>query len=590
MIAPMSGIKPLARLGLALSVVALACAPGTGVPPAPVTEGPATSVTTTSPDPAPAEVIVGVGGAPAPRTLNPLLDSADVVVLDRVAAAAYTTGFGVAPVSLELVPEILAEIPSVANGGIVDNGDGTIQVMVRLVPGAEWADGEPVTGADLEFTHEVIVDPSLPIRSDLRARHDKVVPGSIIADDDGVTLTMQASTDAELLFPYILPRHEVEGTDFVNDWNDRVWTGAGPFVFEEYQPGQFLALSRNARYWKIDPVTGEPLPHLDRVVFRFFGEASDPRLLQFFESRELDVVSLNFPSAGVAPYQALETEGAVVDLAPSLDWLHLNFQFGPSNRNAASLNEYRDFRRAVAHAIDRIRLASERDTVPLFSFLRLYRPGLTEDPWAQYEYDPAQTEFYLDSLTRSLDTDDLSDNGPRLVLTAASERTGTVAMAGSIVVMLADAGIAAELQLEDAVLLFGQTLDNGTWDTATWRFTGGPGRSRAIEFVRMFDPNGLPFVGTNFFRWGTVDSKVQDAATRLYATLIEDLEGTTDPTSIDALLRQLENLLAEEMVILPLITHDRVAVAWWPNEVEGPAVNQGQGVAWNIATWRTVDR
>ena len=52
------------------------------------------------------------------------------------------------------------------------------------------------------------------------------------------------------------------------------------------------------------------------------------------------------------------------------------------------------------------------------------------------------------------------------------------------------------------------------------------------------------------------------------------------------MLRQLENLLAEEMVILPLMTHDQVGVAWWPDEVEGPAVNQGQGVAWNLATWR----
>jgi peptide/nickel transport system substrate-binding protein len=586
MIEPMTRPPHLARLGLALSVVSLACAPGTGVSPAPPTESPVTAGITEPADPGPTAVIVGIGGAPAPRTLNPLLDSADVAVLDRVAAAAYTTGFGVAPVSLELVPEILAEIPSVGNGGIVDNGDGTIRATFRLVPGAEWADGVPVTGSDLEFTHEVLVDPSLPIRTDLRSRHDKIVPGSMVTEDDGVTLTMEASTDAELLFPYILPRHEVEGTDFVDDWNDRIWTGAGPFVFEEYQPGQFLALRRNERYWKRDPVTDEPLPHLDRVVFRFFSAGDDPRLVQLFESRELDVVSLDFPDGSVDTYQALATEGASVDLAPSLDWLHLNFQFGPGNRNAGSLNEYRAFRRAVAHAIDRTELASERDTVPLFSFLRLYRPDLTEDPWGQYEYDTERTASYLDSLGRRLDIDYPSGDGPRLVLTAASERTGTVTMAGSIVVMLADAGIAAELQLEDATLLFGTTLDNGTWDTAAWRFTGGPGRSRAIEFVKMFDPNGLPFVGSNFYRWGTVDSKVQNSATRLYAGLIEDLEATIDPTEIDGLLRQLENLLAEEMVILPLMTHDQVGVAWWPDEVEGPAVNQGQGVAWNLATWR----
>jgi hypothetical protein len=53
--------------------------------------------------------------------------------------------------------------------------------------------------------------------------------------------------------------------------------------------------------------------------------------------------------------------GSVVVVEPDvplLAWEHINFQFGPGNRNPESLNEHLAFRRALAHAVDRDAIAA----------------------------------------------------------------------------------------------------------------------------------------------------------------------------------------------------------------------------------------
>jgi ABC-type transport system substrate-binding protein len=582
----------VARLAGALSVLALGCAPASGVLPSSTTTTAGTTATTTTlpSEPHGGEAVVGLGAWGAPHTLNPLLDGADTALLDVIAPATFATGYTIDPETLDPIPNVLAQIPSVDNGGLVPAPNGRMDVTVRVAPKAVWADGRPITADDLQFTYELVVDETLPIRSDLRERYGLIVPGTMRASGDQLTFRMQTSLQAELLFDIIVPRHQVAGSDFTRDWNEVLWVAGGPFSFAGYQPGQYLELVRNERYWKADPVTGEALPHLDRLVVRFFDPAggSDPRLLETFGQRVLDVAVVAVPASDRTAYEELGPD-AELQTAPALVWDHINFQFGPGNRNAASLNRYPEFRKAVAHAIDRNALADERGTRPLSSMLRLYVPSLSGDPWSEYTFDFDEVDRYLFLLGEELGVDLFAGDGPRMVITTSSESPATVALAGRVAVMLDAAGIGAELQLEDAALFFGETLDNGTWDVAAWRFTGGPGRARAIALTQMFDPEGLPRVGTNFFRWGTVDSQVSGEATERFAVLADELRATVDHDEIDRLLAEAESILAGEMVLLPLIVHDLEGAAVWTDEIEGVVVNPGQGALWNVETWRRVD-
>jgi len=152
--------------------------------------------------------------------------------------------------------------------------------------------------------------------------------------------------------------------------------------------------------------------------------------------------------------------------------------------------------------------------------------------------------------------------------------------------MLNDAGIGAELQLEDPALFFGQTLDTGTWDTAAWQMEGTPGRSGAIAFVEMFDPDGLPLAGGNFFRWGTADSAVTNSSTARYAEIVDELREAIDPVVIDRLLLEAEAILADEAVVIPVIVHEVSGAAVWSDRVTGVAANPAHSELWDVERWQ----
>ena len=587
----MNRFRRIVAAAAALSTLALACA-GNGVDPStgyvPTTRAPSTSTTAAAAlEP---EIVVGVATAGAPRTLNPLLDTPDTAVLDIIGPAVFASAYDVDPVTYELIPDTVAEIPSIENGGIQPAGDGTVTVTYRVAPGAVWADGVAITGDDLLYTYEVITDRSLPIRPDLQELYGTIVPGSMVAEGTSVTFRASPGPRLDRLFEIIVPRHAVEGTDFVEDWNERLWVAGGPFGFASYEPGQFLEVKANPNYWKD---RSGALPGLDRVVFRFFdvdGGAVDVRLLGGFETGAIEVMTIADAQSVEGRLDDLRDDGAEVAVGPGIEWMHLNFQFGPNNRNDESLNRHIEFRRAVAHAIDRERLSELTGTPPVTSALAQFLPRYDGPGWSIYETDIERVKGQLFELEQQIDRDLFAGNGPRLVLSAERDDLAVAALAGEVVRMLDEAGIGAELQLEDQAILFGDTVDDGSWDVGIWSFAGGSGAGDAVGFFGIFDPEGLPYVGSNFFRWGTIDSTVQGEATDRYAQLVDRLRSTVDPTTLTQLLVEAESLLAEEVVIIPLVARRLDAVAWWADELAGPVPNPRMPITWNIETWSRPER
>ncbi|MBI5157134.1 MAG: hypothetical protein HZA58_03870 [Acidimicrobiia bacterium] len=587
--------RTMRRLGrvTTVAIIAAGCATSTGVKPGDITTTtPATTTTiaepttTTEPSPYGGTAVIGVGDGSSPRTLNPFLEGPDLALLDLMSPALFARGWVADPVTGVPVPVVLDAVPSLENGLVVDNGDGTIEVTAEVRDGAVWADGVPISGDDLAFTVSVATDPDYPIRSDVADLYALVVPGSIRPSGRGVTLRMQASTAYASLFGLILPRHAVAGSDFASDWNDTVWVGGGPFLLDEFIPGQLVSLVRNPAYWERSP-GGDALPYLDRLIFRFYepDEDADPRVLDAFTIGDLDLVTIASAQERADPYRDLD--GVQVETAPGRVWEVLSFQFGPGNRNPLSQNRYLDLRRAVAHAIDRDALAVARGTAPVTSVLGRFGLGETEvGPWSQYPYDLDEVDARLDALGDLIDLDPFAGNGLDVSLTVPADSAASVATAGRVVTMLRAAGLDAELQLEESVLFFGPTFDNGSWDVASWGLIGSPGTAAAASFMTAFDPDGLPFVGTNYFRWGTIDSVVSGDSIERYRSLVDELRVEIDPSAAEALMVEMEQILADEVVIIPLVVRDDTGVAWWSDRLDGPLLNAFGGIAWNVASWR----
>ncbi len=621
----------MGRLGGLVAVVTLLAAacgdaadttsttPPTSAPSATSTSLAATSTTTitaqettTSTSPAPA-LGPGRGGEVViiadmePGTLNPYSPAADANSL-RAIDQLHLVGISEVDGSLTRVPHVLVELPTVANGGLVLNGDGTMTVRYSIREEARWADGVPITGDDFLFTLETLGSADgLQLSYELTegGGYDTVVAGSAVAGEKTFEFTLDAPTVVhEHMFGALLPAHEVDGTDLLSDWDDRTWVEGGPFRLEEWLPGESLSFVRNDRYWKTDPDTGQALPYLDRVVVRFIPNNGDH--LGAFSRRESDVFeSPPWPHV-IEAVLGLAAEGAVVELRDGLIWEHFNFQFGPNNPNEDSLNRHADFRRAVAHAIDRDALLDleiwSNSGEPLGGYLGLIDPAASGSPWDRYDYDPDRARQLLAGLCKELGRDCEADP-PRVVLTTTSNADERPAIMRAVAEMLPEVGIEAELDLQDSSIFFGETLDGGAWDMGIWAWIASPGLAGLVGIHDLFDPEAPPPDGQNFYRWGTPEvtaaddpvfvqgaSLVRNEQTQRFAELVDLMRATVDEDELRGLAREAEEILADQAVIIPLVARGSM-LAWWADELGGIEHNPSQtGFTWNVEEWYRTDR
>jgi peptide/nickel transport system substrate-binding protein len=543
-----------------------------------------------------------LGQEQQPPTLNSFAPGGDNFIVMLLGQAYWTGVQDIDGFTLEFIPEVVTELPTVANGGITINDDGTETVRYTIRDEAVWADGVPISGDDFMFTYETIVDPDLPI---YRSIYVDILPESVVAGPKTFEYTLAAPTvQAELLFGTILPKHDVEGSDFINDWNDTMWVSGGPFEFDQWQKGEFIRLTRNANYWKTDAVTGQQLPYLDSVIFRFIPDTAG--LINAFRAREVDVVSPSASIETIEELQTLEAEGARVEVLSGPVWEHLNFQFGENrlSKNPGSYNEFIEYRQAVAHAIDRNKIVDEilkGQVEPLESYVEPFGPTLSQSAWAQYDYNPQTAIALLTDLCARDDTD-CEANPVTAVFTTTSNNDARVMLSELLVEMFEEVGIIYINQLEDSSLFFGETLDFGNWDLAAWAWVGSPGFSGLVAINDIFDPEGPPPVGQNFYHWGTaaVDgagpagfnqggSSVINEHTTRFIEIRDEMNATVDERQLIALINEAENIIADQAVIIPLFGRlDPGAV--WADELSGYKHNPSQaGDTWNIEEWYRTD-
>jgi peptide/nickel transport system substrate-binding protein len=543
-----------------------------------------------------------IGDDQEPPTLNSFVPGGDNSIVSKIGNGYWTGVQDIDGFTLELIPEVVTELPTVANGGVSLNADGTETIRYTIRDEAQWADGTPISGDDFAFTYETIMNPDYPI---LRTVYEDIDPDSVSVGPKTFEFTLATPTlQAELIFGVLIPKHDVEGSDFVNDWNDTMWVAGGPFEFEQWQKGEFVSMTRNPNYWKTDPETGQQLPYLDRVIFRFIPETA--ALINAFKARELDAINPPPSIETIEDLQTLEPEGASVEVLSGPIWEHLNFQFGDhsATKNPDSYNEFLEFRKAVAHAIDKRKIVDEilkGQVEPMSSYVTAYSPTLSTDAWDQYDYDPVVAAGYLADLCARDDTD-CDATPPTAVFSTTSNNDARVTLSQLFIEMFAEAGLGYEIALEDSSLFFGETLDFGNWDLGEWAWLGTPGYAGLISAHDLFDPEGPPPGGGNYYRWGTAEvtgedpdgfnqgaSSVVDENTLRFAELRDMMNATVDVAELTLLVNEAEHILADQVVIIPLYQRlDPGAV--WADEVGGYKHNPSQaGDTWNLEEWYRVD-
>ncbi|MCL1597849.1 MAG: ABC transporter substrate-binding protein, partial [Actinomycetia bacterium] len=543
---------------------------------------------TTTTEPMPAQPYGGeavIADDEEPPTLNPFVAGGDKAIVSLIGQGYLTGVQEIDGETLELIPELVTELPTTANGGVTLNVDGTMTVRYTIKDEAQWEDGTPISGEDFLFTLETILDPDLPID---RTTYEDIYLDSIVVGAKTFEYTLASPTTLyELIFGTILPKHSIDGSDFATDWNDQMWASGGPFRFDEWINGESIKLVRNDNYWKTDAETGQQLPYLDSVVFKFIPETES--IINAFKAREIDVIQPPSVIETIEILRGLEPEGARVEVLSGPVWEHVHFQFGDGRfaRNEDSCTESLSMRQAVGHAIDKQLLVDEilaGQVEPLDSYVTPFTPTWSQDSWAQYNFDSAAAaELYAAAVEET-------SKECSVVFSTTSNRDARVKMSELFVGMFDAAGIPYENQLEDSQVFFGETLDNGKWDLGEWAWVGSPGLSGLIRIHDVWDPEAPPPNGSNYYRWG-VDGEgaYTDDYTARYAEVRDEMNQTVDPDELNALINEAENILADNAVFHPLYAR-LVTAAVWEDEIGGFKHNPTEaGYTWNIEDWYRTD-
>lgn len=326
--------------------------------------------------------VLRIGWEQAPQTLNPYvdLDSEDFVVwaINWEALVGYS-------------PRDLAPVPGLAREWSVSPDRKTI--TFRLVQGARWSDGEPITSADVKFSLE-----SLGRHGALFSSYTETIRSIRTPDDETVVITTR-TPDARIvggLAVFILPEH-VWGRhttrELLGSFRPQMpMVGSGPFVVTRFVRGRIIEMERNP-HWR------GARPKFDGIQLIKYGTAdAAERALQLGEVDYVqNVQSTSFERLGRQP--EVET---VAGPSPAFTQLAFNL-CAPETCPDAKVNPAvrdRTVRQAIAYAIDRERIneiAARGTSFVGHGLLPEYYKTFFRTPAQDYPHDPGRANEMLDA-------------------------------------------------------------------------------------------------------------------------------------------------------------------------------------------------
>jgi peptide/nickel transport system substrate-binding protein len=376
----------------------------------------------------------------------------------------------------------------------------------RLVKGATWHDGKPLTADDVKFSFDYYA------RHPYRWMPTQIIAASEVLGAQQVRFQLQRPYAAFLEdiagnVP-IIPRHVGEAvSDPLKYSGPDAALGSGPlrFVSHDEKAGAYRLVAHPG-YWRGQPAVAE---------WRQFSVPAEARV-EIVRQGQADV-SLS-SDASVLDVLAGDARLRVFETAPlSLVRLVVNTARSPLDRKAV--------RQALAYALDRARIATTVTHGPAIVGSAGVVPP--ETPWYNpnlppYAFDPARARALL-------------DNKP-LTLTLLADATAREP--ALMQPMLAAAGITLNIQNADTATRT-QLLAEGKFDLALTSHIGVGGDP---DYLRRW------YAGeeANAFAQGSIFHNDE------YTRLGNQQAATLDPAARRALVFQMQAILAEELPTIVL--------------------------------------
>ena len=498
----------------------------------------------------------------------------------------------------EIVPWLVDEIPTLDNGGVSED---LTSITWTLSEGILWSDGTPLTAYDVVFSGEFCMHPETGCT--VLSQFDGVE--AIEALDD---LTVMITFSGPKPFPYgpfvgflspIIQKAQFEdciGAASLECSEDNFSPiGTGPFVVDEFRVNDVVTYTANPSF----RVEGQP--SFSRMVFKGGGDAESaaravletgeadyawnlqiaPSVLGAMEDAGLGTVIAGFAN-NVERLMVNQTNpDSALDLDTRSVWME-------DNANAHPFLQVPAIWQAMSKAIDRNVIATQ-----------LYGPGgaatcnvISGPPSVVSPNNDDCLMQDIDGANAMLDEAGIMDSdgdGIREYMGAplmVSYQTSTNAVRQNTQAIIkqwwSQIGIETELRNISASVFFGGDVASpdtyAKFYTDIEMYTNGSNGTDMEPYLGNWRTTEIPgpwnkWGGSNVPRWHSED----------FNALLDEMAGTAAPEDRIALTIQMNDLLVQKGVMIPLVF--RASVSAHANSISGVDMNAWDSELWNIAEW-----
>ncbi|MEZ2406564.1 peptide ABC transporter substrate-binding protein [Bosea sp. RCC_152_1] len=515
----------------------------------------------------------------APTLLNPHFASG---TKDQIASRIFYEPLAGWDKEGNLFPQLAAEIPSKANGGLSADGK---EVIWKLKPGVKWHDGKPFTADDVVFTWEYAADPATAAYTTGAYANIKVEK----VDDLTVKVIFKEPTPFWAdpfvgVAGMIIPKHhfgEYKGAKSREAPANLKPVGTGPYKFVEFKPGDIIRTERNTEYHVANQ------PFFDTFEVKGGGDAvSAARAV--LQTGEYDYAWDSLVEEDVLKRMETGGRGKVsVAVAGDIEFITLNttdpWTEVDGERSSKKTKHPTLSDPAVRQAIN---LLIDRDSIQKFIYGRagiptasfVNQPKQFKSEKLKYEFSIAKANQILDDAGWKKGSDGIREkDGKKLKYVFQTSINAPRQKVQAIIKQACQkAGIELELKSVTASVFFSSDVANP--DTYTKLYTD-------IEMYTTTQPQPDPERFLNQFTSWEVASKenkwlgrnvsryTDPEADKAYREAQKEL----DPAKRAALLIKVNEIFCEANVILPVLSRTKV-------------VSAAQNLAhdhsgWDVDTW-----
>lgn len=448
----------------------------------------------------------------------------------------------------------------------VEVSDDGLVYTIKLRKDGKWSDGEPVIADNFKYswvralTKENAAEYAYQLFYIKNA--EKYYNGEATADELGINViddyTLEVTLESPttyfpqlLAFPTYAPlREDIVSAD-PEGWATKpeTYVTNGAFKLVQWNMKDQLVFEKNENYWNKDSIK------LDKLTFKLVTD--ETTAYSELQAGNFDVVN-SVPSNEIEPGK----EAGLVHVSPKLGTYYFGINVGKQenmSEDAKTALSNKLVRQAINLAIDRQEIidnVGKADQIAAYSFVPqgIYNPDGTEFADKEY-YDPADMEGNIEK-AKELLKEAGYENGEGLPTIELMYNTEGAHKDICQIVQenLTEIGINVELSNQEwAVFL--NTRQQGGYEIARQGWIGD--YSDPMTFLDLFVTGG-----------GNNDSGYSNPE---YDALIAAAKVESDPDKRKEQLREAEDILMDEMPILPIYYY--TTVMGWNENVKGVQVS-----------------